>query len=109
MNNILYVAILIWYWINILTLKIICILTILNLKNTPLLKNIETLDMRYPFRELNPYLRRNTWKKPNPLKLARLDMFLLSNNLMPFVLKVVIENRYMSNHSGAVLYMELKK
>ena len=56
--------------------------------------------MRDTFRELNPYLRRYTWRNPNPLKLARLDMFLLSNNLMPFVQKVVIKNSYSCDHSG---------
>ena len=65
--------------------------------------------MRDPFRELNPYLRRYTWRKPNELKLARLDMFLLSNTLMYFVQKVVIENIYWSEHSGIVIYMTLNK
>ena len=78
--------------------KNICTLTILKLKKR-FWKNNETLDMREPFRELNPYLRR----------LARLDMFLLSNNLMFFVQKVIIENSYMCDNSGVVLYMELSK
>ena len=37
---------------------------------------IETYDMKYPFRELYPALKRYTWRKSNPLKLARLDMFM---------------------------------
>ena len=63
--------------------------------------------MKDPFRELYPALKRYTWRKSNALKLARLDMFLLSNNLMSYVQNVIIENSYRSDHSGVVIYVKL--
>ena len=54
-----------------------------------------------------PTLRRYTWRKTNPVKLARLEFFLISNNLMPYVEKVLIDNSYRSDHSGVVLFLKL--
>ena len=42
-----------------------------------LLQNREAFDLKDPFRELYPTLRRYTRRKSSPLKLARLDFFLL--------------------------------
>ena len=50
-----------------------------------IIKNMEVFDLKDPFRELYPNLRRYTWKKKTPLKQARLDFFLISNNLMSMV------------------------
>ena len=75
-------------------------------------ENLEYFNLTDPFRELYPDLRKYTWRKKNPIKQARLDFFLISNNLMFMVRKIDIENSYRSDHSGVVLHMkinELKK
>ena len=59
------------------------------------IETIEVFDLKYPFRELYPNLRRYTWKKKTPLKQARLDFFLkyLITSclwLITFRLKIVI-------------------
>ena len=38
-----------------------------------------------PFRELKDEMKRYTWRKPTSLKQARLDVFLISESLMPGV------------------------
>ena len=60
-----------------------------------------------PFRKLYPNLKKYTWTKKNPLKQARLGFYLLSENLMDFVDKVMIKSKYPSNHSGVVLQLKL--
>ena len=40
-----------------------------------LLQNLEAFDLKDTFRELYPTLRRYTWRKLSPMKLARLDFF----------------------------------
>jgi hypothetical protein len=74
-----------------------------------LIENMEAYDLKDPFRELYPNLRRYTWRKKTPFKQARLDFFLITNNLMPMVEKVIIENSYRSDHSGVVLSIKLSK
>ena len=45
----------------------------------------EELDLIDSFRELNEFDKRYTWRRPNPLKQARLDFFLISEHFMPSV------------------------
>ena len=40
------------------------------------------LELTDVWRENNPQCKRYTWRKPNPLKQARLDFILLSDHLM---------------------------
>lgn len=60
-----------------------------------------------PFRELNPELRRYTWRKKTPFKQARLDFFLLSDNILSFLKNCSIEPSYRSDHSRVVLDLEI--
>lgn len=60
-----------------------------------------------PFRENYPSLKRYTWRKKNPLKQARLDYFLISENIMPFVRKSSIETGYRSDHSIVTLELNI--
>ena len=71
-----------------------------------LIDNMGAFDLRDPFRELYPNLKRSTWRKRNPFKQARLDYFLVSNN-MSFVENVVIQNSYRSDHTGVILTISL--
>ena len=53
------------------------------------------------WRELNPTLRTYSWtgKSTKPAKLARLDFFLVSNSLLPFIKNAKIEPGILSDHS----------
>ena len=57
------------------------------------------------FRENNPELKRYTWRKRNPLKQARLDFFLTSENIIQFVKQCKIESSYRSDHSAVSLHL----
>ena len=57
------------------------------------------------FRENNPELKRYTWRKRNPLKQARLDFFLTSENIIQFVKQCKIESSYRSDHSAVSLLL----
>ena len=61
------------------------------------------------FRISHPELRRYTWRKKNPVKQARLDYFLTSNSLSPFIHNIKFENSYRSDHSPVVLYCRLSE
>ena len=56
-----------------------------------------------PFREAYPSLRRYTWRKKSPIKQARLDYFLISQDLLASVNKSSIEGSYRSDHSMIIL------
>ena len=70
---------------------------------------MDAFDLRDPFRELYPNLKRYTWRKRNPFQQARLDYFLVSNNIMSFVENVVIQNSYRSDHTGVILTISLSQ
>ena len=59
-----------------------------------------------PFRELYPDLKRFTWRKRTPFKQARLDFFLLSEDLLCSLKNCNIEPSYRSDHSMVVLNLE---
>ena len=56
-----------------------------------------------PFRENFPTQNKFTWRKRKPCKQARLDYFLISENLMQFLKKSSIESSYRSDHSMITL------
>ena len=56
-----------------------------------------------PFRYQNPDTRRFTWRRKNPFKQARLDFFLISENLLSSVNKCIIAPSYRSGHSMVIL------
>ena len=55
------------------------------------------------FRETHPDTKRFSWRKPNPRQQARLDFFLISNNLTSNICKSIIEPSYRSDHSIIIL------
>ena len=56
-----------------------------------------------PFRELHPDIKRYSWRRKSPLKQARLDFFLITENLISSVNKCTIEPSYRSDHSMVIL------
>ena len=77
--------------------------TVLNIK--------EDFNLTDPFRELNESEKLNTWRKPSPLKQARLAFFLTSENFMPSVRNVDIlsTSSYRSDHSTVVLSFHINE
>ena len=61
------------------------------------------------FRELHPTERKYSWKQWGGHKFSRLDYFLISNSLLPFVQKVDIMSKCFSDHSPIVLDIDFAK
>lgn len=69
----------------------------------------EELNLVDPFREFHDYTKKYTWRKPNPLKQARLDFFLISENFMSSTHNIEILPGYRSDHSIVVLSILLNE
>ena len=69
----------------------------------------ETHSLYDPYRESHPSQRRYTWRKKTPLKQARLDYFLITDSLLPFINKTLIEESYRSDHSIIILDISFVK
>ena len=75
-----------------------------NIKSQKKLLEIKGLyNLIDPFRELNPDTKKFTWRRKNPLKMARLDFFLISENLLSSVNNCTIIPSYRSDHSIVIL------
>lgn len=61
------------------------------------------------WRELHPDERTFTWRKFNGKKQGRLDYFLISASLMPFVQKASITPGFCSDHSAIELEIDFSK
>ena len=61
------------------------------------------------FRELNPTDKTFSWKQWGAHKFSRLDYFLISNSLLPFVQKVEILQKCFSEHSPILLEIDFAK
>lgn len=61
------------------------------------------------YREFHPNKKRYTWRKPTPLKQARLDFFLVSNTLLNMVQESEILASYKSDHSPVLLNLKLNE
>ena len=69
----------------------------------------ETFSLYDPFRESYPSQKRYTWRKKTPLKQARLDYFLISENLLSAVNKSTIDESYRSDQSVIILDISFVK
>lgn len=67
---------------------------------------MEDLQLIDYYRVLNPDKKVYTWRKKNPLKQDRLDIFLISNSLSNLVENFSIKPGYRSYHS--IVLLELK-
>ena len=56
-----------------------------------------------PYRDAHPDIKRYTWRRKQPFQQARLDFFLVSEDLLTSVKKCTIENSYRSDHSPVIL------
>ena len=62
------------------------------------------------WRTLNPDTEMFTWRKPGrDLKFARLDFFVISNSLLPYVESVKIEPGCFSDHSPVILDLDFSR
>ena len=63
------------------------------------------------WRELNPSAKKYTWtgKTSRPFKFSRLDFFLISNSLFPFIKKSTIEAGLFSDHSIPSIEIDFRK
>ena len=67
---------------------------------------MDNLDLIDIFRELNPDLRRFTWRRSTPFQQSRLDFFLISDTLAPLVRNSDILPGYKSDHSIITLSLQ---
>jgi hypothetical protein len=67
---------------------------------------MEQLDLVDSFRELNPHIKRYTWRGPAKNQ-ARLDYFLISSHLQSFIHESNIGIAYRSDHSPVYLTFQL--
>ena len=72
-----------------------------------ILKIIDENNLFDAYRELHPSTKRYTWRRKNPLKQARLDFFLLTENLISTVKQTQIETGYRSDHSFITLVLAM--
>lgn len=68
-----------------------------------LLNEIESRNLVDPFRVLEPLKCRYTWRRKNPLQQARLDFFLVSEDIQQNINKCDIGISYRSDHSMVIL------
>ena len=71
-----------------------------------IMEDINIIDI---WREINPELLRYTWRRTRPLQQSRLDFFLISETLIPFVKDTKIIHGYRSDHSFIAVDFKFKK
>ena len=70
------------------------------------MQNFNLIDI---WRELHPDEKKYTWQKYNENKMSRLDYFLISSSLLPFVQNAEIVSGFCSDHSGITLEIDFSK
>ena len=70
------------------------------------MQNFNLVDI---WRELHPDKKTYTWQKYNENKYSRLDFFLISSSLLPFVQSAEIVSGFCSDHSGIILEVDFSK
>ena len=73
---------------------------------TDLMRQYDLSDI---YRDLHPDTKRFTWRRQNPVKQARLDMFLASSNILDITNTCDIRASYRSDHSTIELEMKINK
>ena len=74
-----------------------------------LLYKINELDLIDIFRVLNPTLKKYSWKQWGTSKFARLDYFLVSSSLLPFIQRVEILPTCYSDHNPISLEIDFSR
>ena len=67
---------------------------------------IDDLELNDIWRDLNEDYLRYTWRRSNPIQQARLDFFLISDNVVSFVENADIEYGYRTDHSMILLQLK---
>ena len=67
------------------------------------------LELTDIYRDLNPDIRRYTWRRQTPLQQSRLDFFLISEFLINHVQDADIQYGYRSDHSMILLKLSFGK
>ena len=76
---------------------------------TKVLKLLNQYNMVDVYRHLFPNKKTYTWKRQNPTKKARLDYFLVTNQLLDSILESEITSGYRTDHSMIKLKLQLNK
>ena len=66
-------------------------------------------DLSDIYRDLHPNTQRFTWRRRNPVKQARLDLFLASSNILDIINTCEIRASYRSDHSMIELDLTINK
>ena len=66
-------------------------------------------DLSDIYRDLHPNTKRFTWRRRNPVKQARLDLFLASSNILDIINTCEIRASYRSDHSMIELDLTINK
>ena len=74
-----------------------------------IIKNMEEFNLCDIWRDLNPDTKQFSWVKRDPLKMARLDYFLISEHLSPYTTKCDIAPGFKSDHSLVSLEIDFSK
>ena len=79
------------------------------LAKNSILTSMDSLGLIDVFRELNPGVKRYSWRQFGGVKRARLDFFLISAALLPFIEKADILSGINSDHSMPVLDIDFTR
>ena len=74
-----------------------------------LIDKMSELDLIDVYRELNPNVKNFTWRQWGNAKFSRLDYFLISNSLLPFIHNVDILPACYSDHCPILLEIDFAK
>ena len=74
-----------------------------------LINKISELGLVDIYRELHPTEKKYTWKQWGSHKFSRLDFFLISNSLLPYIQKVDILSKCYSDHCPIVIDIDFSK
>ena len=84
-----------------------------NVNNPKAKKVLQDLMQEYNlsdmYREIHPETKRFTWRRKNPVKQARLDLFIASSNILDITNKCEIKGSYRSDHSSIELELIINK
>ena len=74
-----------------------------------LIQQMQIFNLIDVWRELNPDEKKYTWRKYNDNKQSRLDFFLVSSSLLPYIKKADIKPGFCSDHSSITLEIDFSQ
>ncbi len=74
------------------------------------IKNMkEQFELIDPWRQYNPDKKQYTWFQRNPMKMSRLDYFLISADILALTKNTIIKPGYRSDHSIIILQLKINE